>query len=113
MAKSNIFLRIFRLLGFVLFYLKEVVLSNIRIAHDILTPRHRMKPGIIAVSLGELSDLQLISLANLVTMTPGTLSLDVSDDRKVLYIHAMYVDDAEALRREIKTNFEQKIKEVF
>ena len=113
MAKFDIFLRIFRLTGFVLFYLKEVVLSNIRIAYDIVTPRHRMKPGIIAVPLGELSDLQLLSLANLVTMTPGTLSLDVSDDRKVLYIHAMYVDDADALRREIKSNFEQKIKEVF
>lgn len=110
---SRVFHKILQLSGFLFFYLKEVLLSNIRIAADILTPRHRMKPGVIAVPLETLTDLQLLLLANLVSMTPGTLSLDVSDDRKVLYIHAMYVDDPEHLRREIKKGFEKKILEVF
>lgn len=102
-----------QLLVFMLFYMKEVLLANVRIALDILTPRHRMKPGMIAVPLETLTDLQLLLLANLVSMTPGTLSLDVSDDRKMLYIHAMYVDDPEQLRREIKEGFEKRILEVF
>lgn len=110
---SRVFRKILQLIGFVFFYLKEVLLSNIRIAADILTPRHRMKPGVIAVPLENLTDPQLLILTNLVSMTPGTLCLDVSDDRKVLYIHAMYVEDAEQLRREIKVGFEKKILEVF
>ena len=47
-------------------------------------------------------------LANLITMTPGTLSLDVSPDRKTLYVHAMYINDPEALRCDIKENLERR-----
>ena len=51
-------------------------------------------------------------LANLVSLTPGTLSLEVSEDRRVLYIHAMFVDDRDALRRQIKDGFERRLLEV-
>ncbi len=97
---------------FALFYLREVILSNARVAHDVLTPTHHMKPGFIAVPLAELSDRQVLVLANLITMTPGTLSLDVSDDRTTLYLHAMYVEDAEALRRELVELYENRIREI-
>ena len=108
-----IFVKVFRLVRFALFYLQELFLANLRVAHDVLTPRHRMKPGIIAIPLDAKSDLEIISLANLITMTPGTLSLDVSTDRRVLYIHAMYIDDLEELRSKIKDGFETKVMEVF
>lgn len=108
-----IFVKVFRLAWFALFYLRELLLANLRVAHDVLTPRHRMKPGIIAIPLDVKSDLEIISLANLITMTPGTLSLDVSTDRRVLYIHAMYIDDLEGLRSEIKDGLEKKVMEVF
>jgi len=108
-----IFVKVFRLVRFALFYLQELFLANLRVAHDVLTPRHRMKPGIIAIPLDAKSDLEIISLANLITMTPGTLSLDVSTDRRVLYIHAMYIDDLEELRSKIKDGFEKEVMEVF
>jgi multicomponent Na+:H+ antiporter subunit E len=109
----KIFVKVFRLAWFVLFYLVELFLANLRVAHDVITPRHRMKPGIIAIPLDVKSDLEIIALTNLITMTPGTLSLDVSTDRRVLYIHAMYIDDLEGLRSKIKDGLEKKVMEVF
>ncbi len=95
--------------GFLIYYLRELVGSNLTIAFDILTPRHRMKPGIIAIPLEARTDFEITLLANLISMTPGTLSLDVSEDRGTLFVHAMYIDDADALRREIKENLEKRV----
>jgi multicomponent Na+:H+ antiporter subunit E len=52
-------------------------------------------------------------LANMITLTPGTMSLDVSDDRKVLYVHGMHVYELEAFRDGIKEGFEKKVREAF
>jgi len=102
-----------KLLTFLAFYLWEVLLSNFRVAYDVLTPTHHMKPGFVAIPLGELTDLQVLVLANLITMTPGTLSLDISSDRSTLYLHAMYVDDPAELRKQIVEVYQRKIREVF
>lgn len=106
-------LRAARAFGFLLFYLWEVVLSNIRVAHDVLSPRIRARPAIIAVPLGVHSEPALTLLANLVTMTPGTLSLDFSPDRRTLYVHAMFAEDPEAVRGPIIEGLERRVKEVF
>ncbi|MDZ7291996.1 MAG: Na+/H+ antiporter subunit E, partial [candidate division KSB1 bacterium] len=107
-----IFLKLPRLIGFLLFYWREIILSNLRIAHDVLTPTHYMKPGVIAIPLEAKTDLEIGALANLISMTPGSLSLDVSTDRRVLYVHAMYLDNPDKLRTEIKDNFEKRILEI-
>lgn len=99
-------------IGFVLFFLRELMLANLRVAYDVMTPRYNMKPSIVAVPLDVQSAAEITLLANLITLTPGTLSLDVSDDRKVLYVHAMYCDDPEALRQEIKNGFERRVLEI-
>ncbi len=102
-----------KLVNFALFYLKEILLSNLRVAHDVLTPKHHMKPGFVAIPLEPMTDLQLLILTNLITMTPGTLSMDVSSDRKTLYIHAMYIDDLEDFKSGFSEDYIKKIKEVF
>jgi multicomponent Na+:H+ antiporter subunit E len=94
------------------FFVWELVLANLRVAHDVLTPRHYMRPGVIAVPLAAKSDNEITMLSNLLTLTPGTLSLDVSADRKVLYVHVMYIDDADEVRRKIKEGFEKRVLEV-
>ena len=96
---------------FVLFYLGQMILSNLRVAHDVMTPTHYMKPGVIAVPLDARTDAEITLLANLITLTPGTLSLDLSADRRVLYVHAMYIDrgDADAARRAIKDGLERRV----
>ncbi|MCE8004324.1 Na+/H+ antiporter subunit E [Billgrantia ethanolica] len=94
--------RVPRILKFLGFFIKELVQANLRVGFDILTPPWHMKPGVIAMPLEARTELEITMVANLISLTPGTLSLDVSDDRKVLYIHAMFLDDEEELRRNLK-----------
>lgn len=101
-----------KFLGFLLYYLWELLQSNAVIAYDVLTPRHHMKPGVIGIPLDARTDLEITILANLITMTPGTLSLDISPDRKTLYVHAMYIRDADKLRADIKNNLERRVLEL-
>ena len=106
--------RLFDFLGFLGFYIMEVVRSNLRVAHDVLTLQHHMKPGIIAVNVADLSDRQTLLLANFVTMTPGTLCLHVSPDRSTLYIHAMYVDEsAESYAQNLRATYGRRVRRVF
>jgi multicomponent Na+:H+ antiporter subunit E len=95
--------------GFVLFFLRELVVSTMRVAWEVITPRKLRHTGIIAVPLDARTDTEITVFANLLTLTPGTLSLDVSDDRRVLYVHAMFVDDPDAMRREIKDGMERRV----
>jgi multicomponent Na+:H+ antiporter subunit E len=101
-----------RVVGFSVFFLWELVKANLRVAYDVLTPRHHMRPGVVAVPLDPLSDLEILVLTTFITLTPGTLSLDVSSDRRTLYIHAMYVDDIRKFRESIKQGYERRVKEV-
>lgn len=109
---SKYFLLVPRWISFLLFFLYELVKANVRVAYDVLTPTHHMKPGIIAIALDARSDTEITLLANLITLTPGTLSLDVSSDRRVLYIHAMYITDVDKVREEIKEGFERRVREL-
>jgi multicomponent Na+:H+ antiporter subunit E len=100
------------LLRFAIFFAWELVLSNLRVAWDVLTPRAFRRPGVVAVPLTARTDAEITLLANLITLTPGTLSLDVSPDRRTLYVHAMFVDDPERLRRSLKEGFERRVLEL-
>ncbi|WP_107038866.1 Na+/H+ antiporter subunit E [Brumimicrobium mesophilum] len=97
------------LFSFTFYFLYELVKANIQVAADVVTPKFYMEPGIIKYPLTAESDLEITLLANVITLTPGTLSLDISDDRKVLYIHAMYVHDKEEFIDGIKNGFEKRI----
>jgi multicomponent Na+:H+ antiporter subunit E len=109
---SSYFRRIDRVLRFVLFYVWEIILANLRVAYDVMTPRHRMRPGVVAIPLDAKTDAEITMLANLITLTPGSISLDVSSDRRFLYLHAMYVDDVEEFRQSIKDTIERRVLEV-
>jgi multicomponent Na+:H+ antiporter subunit E len=83
-------MRLLHAIELLLFYIYEVLISNARVAHDVLTPTHHMRPGFIHLNIEGLTDRQILAASNLITMTPGTLSLDVTPDRKFLQIHCMY-----------------------
>lgn len=108
-ADNSYFTRGPKVVAFILFFLKELVKANIQVAYDVMTPTFYMKPGIIRIPLSVKTDLEITLLANLITLTPGTLSLDVSDDKKVLYVHAMYIHDKEEFILNIKNGFEKRI----
>ncbi|MEX2501851.1 MAG: Na+/H+ antiporter subunit E [Trueperaceae bacterium] len=105
--------RFLRAIGLALFFLKELLLSSVRVAIDVIRPEMTMTPAVIAVPLDVTSDAEITLLANLISLTPGTLSLDVADDKSCLYVHAMYGSDPERLAQEIKSSFERRIQEVF
>ncbi len=111
LGDSRYFGKVWQIIAFAIFFLVQLVKSNIRVAYDVLTPSYFMRPGIIGLSLEVSSDLEITIFANLISLTPGTLSIDVSSDRKVLYIHAMYIDDLEQLRAEIRY-LEQRLLDV-
>lgn len=113
LGPSLYFGKVWKAIRFALFFLKELVLSNLYLAYDVLTPHmNLMKPRIVAVPLDVTEDAQITALANLISLTPGTLSLDISSDRRVLYIHFMYAEDAEAVRREIKNGMERWVRDL-
>lgn len=93
-------------------FLKELVLSNIAVIREILRPRLNVSPGIFTLRTELTSDWEITMLACLITLTPGTLTLEVSHERDKLYIHAMNIGDAEELEMQIKNTFERAIMEV-
>ena len=93
-------------------FLYELVVSSIKVAHDVITPPILARPGVIKVPLDVRTDAEIAVLANLVSLTPGTLSLDVSPDNRELYVHAMFVDSPQAVRDEIKNGLEKRLLEV-
>jgi multicomponent Na+:H+ antiporter subunit E len=111
-ARSSYYRKFFDLVRFLLFFVWEMILANLRVAHDVVTPTLYTRPGIVAIPLEARTDDEITLLANVISLTPGTLSLDVSDDRKVLYIHAMFIDDEQKLRDEIKNGFERRLLDV-
>ena len=97
------------LLSFFIYFIYELVKANIQVAYDVVTPTFYMTPGIVSVPLDVKTDLEITILANVISLTPGTLSLDVSNDRKVLYVHSMYIKDKDDFINSIKNGFEKKL----
>lgn len=93
-------------------FMKELILSNIAVIKHIVQPKLNIRPGIFALETELITDWEITTLACLITLTPGTLTLEVSPDRSTLYIHAMDIEDAEALAESIKGTFEKAIMEV-
>lgn len=101
-AFANYFGKLPKIISFILFFLWDLTKANARVAYDVLTPTHLMRPGVIAIPLDIKDEAGITMFANLITVTPGSLALDVSSDRKVLYVHLMYLDDEGRQLAELK-----------
>lgn len=107
------FARARRVVSLGLLFIYELALSAWRVAVLVLTPNMDLKPGIFAYPLTVERDFEIALLANLITLTPGTLSVDVSEDRSTLYVHCIDCSDIEATKKDIADGFERKIIEAF
>jgi multicomponent Na+:H+ antiporter subunit E len=105
--------RLLRIAAFVVYYFKELVFSSVYVAWDILTPKVRMRPGIVEVPVSLKKDLSIFAFANLISMTPGSLTLDIAPDKKKIYIHVLYLYDKHAFIKETKEGLEKRIKMIF
>ena len=91
-------------------FMKELTMANYQVAKLVLSPSAKLKPGFVAVPLTATTDFEITSFANSITLTPGTISVHVPDDRKVFVMHAIDVgDDLDALRRGTKDALEAPI----
>jgi multicomponent Na+:H+ antiporter subunit E len=123
-----------QLISFGLYFIWELILANVRVAIDVMRPRPQITPAVVVVPLDGYSDAEVTLLANFITLTPGTLSLDVVERRestsdeaqsneaqsnktqRVLYVHAMHVGRTQAaiedFRRQMSQNLGNRVKEV-
>jgi len=110
--ETRYFKKLPKTIHLVLYFLKELLVSNLRVLWDVITPRHISRPGIIGVPLSARTDLEIFMVANLLSLTPGTLSVDLSEDRKILFVHVMFLEDAQAAKAGIKNGLEKRVLEV-
>lgn len=103
--------RTWRVLVLVLVFLRELTQSALQVAWYTLQPTLRIRPGIVAYPLDVQTGREITALANLISLTPGTLSLDVAPDRSHLYVHSISVEteDGREVIREIKTSLEKHV----
>ncbi|AYM10154.1 Na+/H+ antiporter subunit E [Rhizobium sp. NIBRBAC000502774] len=106
-------LRPVRVLSLLLLFFKELALSAWKVAVMVTRPKLDVQPGIFAYPLRLTTDFEITLLANLITLTPGTLSVDVSEDKTTLYVHAIDCSNIEAAKNDIRNGFEKKIMEAF
>lgn len=104
--------KVFAVVWLVVLFLKELLLSNIAVLKIVLNPKLTIRPGIFALETKLESDWEITLLANLITLTPGTLVIDLSNDNKTLYIHAIDIEDADEAVESIRLSFEKAIMEV-
>lgn len=104
--------RVMAILVLIGIFLKELVLSNIEVIKQVARPKLTIRPGIVALPIHLRSPWEITVLANLITLTPGTLTVDVSMDSTTLYIHVMDIPEAERVIKDIKETFEKRIMEV-
>lgn len=93
-------------------FLFEMVVANVQVAWWILRPRLRVQPAMIRLPIDLQSDAAITTLAGMISLTPGTISVDVAPDRKSLEVHCLNVPDIAAAKRSIKEMFEGPLREL-
>lgn len=106
----NLILKPIHIVWLVIYFLYELFMSAGRVFIDTMTPGLQSQPMMVAMPLDAKSDLAITLTANLITLTPGTLTVDVAPDRSCLLIHAMYAEDgAEAVNESMKRGLEKVV----
>lgn len=102
-----------KLISFGTYFVRILIKANLQVAWEIITPGYGMTPRLIRYDVQGLTPLQVTSLANTITLTPGTLSVDISDDEQCLYVHCMYANNRHATVRELDELRDRLMKELF
>lgn len=105
-------MKILKIIAFFFFYIKELLASNVQILFDIVTPKDKSNHALLEVPLEVSTDFEIFLLTNLITITPGTICMDISEDGKILYVHDMYAHDPIAAVDKLKNSYEAKILEI-
>lgn len=109
---KDYFLRVPKIISFILYFIYDMLKANLQVAFDLLTPKLFTRPGIIAYPLDAKTDFEITMLCNIIALTPGTMVIDLSDDRSTIYIHVMYLKDKEKFIQQMKAGTEKKLLEI-
>lgn len=110
---SRFYLRpIYRFLILVFIFVRELISANIDVVKLVYQINPDIEPGIFKLPIEVKKNWEITLLANLITLTPGTLTVAISDDQSTLFIHAMHIDTIDESIYEIKNSFEKAIMEV-
>ncbi|WP_048602628.1 Na+/H+ antiporter subunit E [Rubeoparvulum massiliense] len=104
--------RVWAFIKLTLLFIVELIKANITVAKQVLSPKLNIQPGIFALPTELTTEFEITLLANLITLTPGTLTVNIAPEGNILYIHAMDLPDVEEAIRSIKDTFERQIMEV-
>lgn len=105
------FSKVYRWAKLLVLFHYELIVSSVSVAWDVLTPRHRARPGIITIPLKAKGEAEVLLVTNLISLTPGTLSLDVTEDCNTLVVHAMFADDSAQIAAQIENGMERWVRE--
>lgn len=94
-------------------FLYELLIANLTVLVKVFSPKLNIKPGIIKVPIEVEGPFWITTLANMITLTPGTLTVEVSPDNDYFYVHCLNIDNEESIISDIKDTFEKKILEVY
>lgn len=111
--EADYFRKVIHIFIFTFRFIWLLFLSNIEVAVEVLRIRPKSAPGIIAYPLHSTNPLEITLFANFISLTPGTLSVDISEDNKVLYIHALFANNPEKLKKDIEKQIEKPLNTIF
>ncbi|MED5580232.1 MAG: Na+/H+ antiporter subunit E [Nitrospinota bacterium] len=111
--KEKNFLRLMFTLQFLLSFIWELIVANFQVMLIVIKPKLSIQPGILAYKTRCKSPLAITSLANSITLTPGTLSIDVSDDSETIYVHTLDIQDSKEVKNRIQKRLENPIMGAF
>lgn len=95
-------LRPLKALEFALYFGLRLIQANLVVAWEVVTPKSSINQGVVEVPLRSSSDALVSLVANAVSLTPGTLTIDVRRDPTVLYVHVLHLRDPDEVRRDIQ-----------
>lgn len=98
---------------YTLMVLYDILVANFEVAARVIGPMRKLRPALVALPLDIEGALPITILASTISLTPGTVSAELSEDRKWLYLHVLHLSDEEALIAQIKARYEAPLKEIF
>ncbi len=110
--EKGYFYRVPKIIMFIVYFLYDMVRANIEVTREIMTPKLNITPGIIAYKHNLKTDFEITMLTNIIALTPGTMVMKISDDKKLLYIHSLYIQDKEKFIERLKNGLERKLIEI-
>ncbi len=107
----KVIIHIILILPFLFYYLKKLILSNVYIAYDLVTPALHTAPGFIEIPLSIHTNYGLLIYSNLISMTPGSLSIEINEEKTKILVHVLYNKNEKKLYNELIV-LQERIKKI-